>query len=351
MKKLALFLLVIANSLFAQIEVETHKNNETEQEVKPILDSITRIKDYKTASQYLGLVGVEIFTLPKNPNYEFKKNSKNINIPDNSYFIVDSLNFLALKGYFKEESVIISGHEYDKLVSNKYIRKETPIVNLYIHKKDSNEKYVLMQSVSSYWEKNNDFNQIISIPYFNYLKTKYVDKEILYTPYDYYKYRLEPYKEFSKIDSSDIYRVSKISVKETIKTFEEYYNIKASLINYKNEISEEYLSAIIKRSLLLSEYKSAIESYKQSKIQDSLLIEKRKSEKISQMIKKYGKYYGKIIGKNKVIIGMTKQMCEDAWGKPDTVNQTTTTYGTNEQWVYDYSYLYFENGKLTTIQN
>jgi hypothetical protein len=39
------------------------------------------------------------------------------------------------------------------------------------------------------------------------------------------------------------------------------------------------------------------------------------------------------------------------WGKPQKVNKTINGYGTSEQWVYDGGYLYFDNGKLTTIQN
>ena len=51
-------------------------------------------------------------------------------------------------------------------------------------------------------------------------------------------------------------------------------------------------------------------------------------------------------------IGMTKTEAENStWGKPKKINKTTTAYGTHEQWVYDgYKYLYFDNGKLTSIQ-
>lgn len=52
-------------------------------------------------------------------------------------------------------------------------------------------------------------------------------------------------------------------------------------------------------------------------------------------------------------IGMTKSQVLNStnWGKPKSVNTTTNKYGTQEQWVYgNYQYLYFDNGKLTTIQ-
>lgn len=58
-----------------------------------------------------------------------------------------------------------------------------------------------------------------------------------------------------------------------------------------------------------------------------------------------------LIRQGKVRIGMTKAVCELSWGKPQKINKTIGTYGTTEQWVYEGSYLYFKNGKLTSIQN
>lgn len=56
--------------------------------------------------------------------------------------------------------------------------------------------------------------------------------------------------------------------------------------------------------------------------------------------------------KEGVSIGMSKQdVYESAWGRPKRVNSTHNAYGTHEQWVYDGGYLYFENDKLTSIQN
>lgn len=55
-----------------------------------------------------------------------------------------------------------------------------------------------------------------------------------------------------------------------------------------------------------------------------------------------------------VSIGMTaRQVLEESnWGKPKSVNRTTTARGTSEQWVYGGNqFLYFENGILTAVQN
>ena len=53
-------------------------------------------------------------------------------------------------------------------------------------------------------------------------------------------------------------------------------------------------------------------------------------------------------------IGMTMAtvISKTSWGKPVSVNRTTTAKGVEEQWVYGGgNYLYFFNGKLTAIQN
>jgi hypothetical protein len=48
---------------------------------------------------------------------------------------------------------------------------------------------------------------------------------------------------------------------------------------------------------------------------------------------------------------MTSAMALASWGEPNKVNRTVGKWGVNEQWVYDDTYLYFENGKLTSWQD
>jgi len=56
-----------------------------------------------------------------------------------------------------------------------------------------------------------------------------------------------------------------------------------------------------------------------------------------------------------IVIGMTERQARLSWGQPDDINRTVTSETRNEQWVYgdgpEKSYLYFENGELTTYQN
>lgn len=51
-------------------------------------------------------------------------------------------------------------------------------------------------------------------------------------------------------------------------------------------------------------------------------------------------------------IGMTAQEVQDSlWGKPESINKTTTALGVSEQWVYSNGrYVYLDNGVVTTIQ-
>lgn len=71
----------------------------------------------------------------------------------------------------------------------------------------------------------------------------------------------------------------------------------------------------------------------------------------NQFIKKYGTRLGNLVALREVVIGMTKQMVKDARGLPDDINRTQGNYGTHEQWVYDGSYIYFQNGRVTSIQD
>ena len=70
-----------------------------------------------------------------------------------------------------------------------------------------------------------------------------------------------------------------------------------------------------------------------------------------RMISKYGKYWGKLVGEGQLEIGMTKQMCRDSWGEPESINRTSTRYGNHEQWIYSTIYVYFDNGKISAIQD
>lgn len=79
---------------------------------------------------------------------------------------------------------------------------------------------------------------------------------------------------------------------------------------------------------------------------------KKEQEKRLLILQKYGKIKGENILNGKVSIGMTKSMCQDAWGVPNDTKKTTNSKGTNEIWIYNYkTKLIFENEILIQIEN
>lgn len=65
---------------------------------------------------------------------------------------------------------------------------------------------------------------------------------------------------------------------------------------------------------------------------------------------KYGAFWMSIL-QSEVKQGMDIEMCRMAWGKPARINQTMLQGSPQEQWVYDDGhYLYFKNGKLSSVQ-
>ena len=61
----------------------------------------------------------------------------------------------------------------------------------------------------------------------------------------------------------------------------------------------------------------------------------------------------KLALKPSAAIGMTKSQVRNNtnWGSPNYIKTTIDSHGKSEQWVYgDREYLYFKNGKLTSIQ-
>lgn len=80
--------------------------------------------------------------------------------------------------------------------------------------------------------------------------------------------------------------------------------------------------------------------------------EKEEREHKAALYRKYGRQTADLILAGKVRIGMTREMCREAWGSPDDINRSSGSWGVHEQWVYGLgSYLYFENGILSSIQN
>ena len=77
-------------------------------------------------------------------------------------------------------------------------------------------------------------------------------------------------------------------------------------------------------------------------------INKRKQNNIS----KYGLEMGTLINNGRIALGMTKNMCREAWGVPMNSYRTKVPGKQSEVWLYNYkTRVYFENGKVVRIDD
>lgn len=111
----------------------------------------------------------------------------------------------------------------------------------------------------------------------------------------------------------------------------------------KTKQEKEEFKQKIKNEVAADKEKSEAEKQKQ---------EEKKQQLIVEVAKKYGHNKAEKLVNGIIWVGCTKEMVELSWGKPQDVNTTVTAYSKREQWVYGIgSYVYFEDGKVTVIQN
>ena len=71
-----------------------------------------------------------------------------------------------------------------------------------------------------------------------------------------------------------------------------------------------------------------------------------------QLTQKYGAEIATDIINKRVVLGMTPEMCQEAWGVPFNKCKTTIDDETATAWVYGYKiYLYFVNNELVKIRD
>ena len=386
MKKLLIFATVMVTSIICgQIPISYSEGKKIA--VIPVENFDVNISKYKTAGEILGLVGNRIYALPLNKDYNetgygymgiyylTKEKYKGLNkiYKPGEYRPVnikeDYSNLLAGK-YFKVNNIKFGG---DKEISpekwdekNKYQSVVSLYgVEIYITDENNNEKFKL---------ESRAFNHFVAEKYFENMKSKYLGKSFIK---DFYKYNYNPKKSYKDVYESKYFDPKEIDKEDLIKVvaveytfsprlsypdlelkfdnypaqnldrfsltpFDEYQNYYLGYQAYKQKrIEEEKLEKIAKE-----------EQYEKERIEQEKIWEKQRSEKHARLIKKYGKSIAKEMMDGYVRIGWTKEMCIESWGEPNGINKTTNKYSVSEQWVYEGgSYLYFENGKLVTIQN
>lgn|ERR1017187_1705056 len=93
------------------------------------------------------------------------------------------------------------------------------------------------------------------------------------------------------------------------------------------------------------------EAQKQKEV--NIRLDKQRQEKenhLTDCVNKYGQHFGSLVAEDKVTIGMTKEMCKEAWGSPYDTYKIINDSGIEETWFYSWKHtLYFENGILKII--
>ena len=404
MKYYTIIFLFISINCLSQIKIEEPEENiNNSQPLKPVIVENIDLNEYKKAEQFLGLIGRELLYLPRNSKYKLgyddyesisfipkeklklnkEKYKRNTLVQmdrsrkelfdyleiEGNYFIVDSIQFYDSSFDWRKRITGLDFKENQKKLASDYSFFGS--IDIYTHHKKTNK--IIIFNIAD----KNDSEKLISVSYFNYLTLEYLDKKVILKKRGYENYREnEELSSYNRkvLDSTQIFDVTKIVLTEPKTEYYEYYTPVFYLKNLENDIKEFAYYKIKDDLIFLDEFNIQadlkeerdlilMDSLKRVRIANEKLrkeqVELRKAknkkirkERLERYVKKYGKDDGETIANYKVRIGMTKQMCEDSWGKPESINKTTNSYGTSEQWVYgDGNYLYFDNEKLTSIQN
>jgi len=111
----------------------------------------------------------------------------------------------------------------------------------------------------------------------------------------------------------------------------------------KNELDRKQEEELAKQKLKEKREKETIERAEAKR--------KELEERRLKFIIEYGEKYGELVSINELEIGMSKEMCADAWGAPTKIKQLETGSGIYDIWNYlDIAKLYFINDKLSKIE-
>ena len=168
-----------------------------------------------------------------------------------------------------------------------------------------------------------------------------------YTSY-YTTYTTSYYFPFFYLDKrTDTYSYyGCIFTENTIKDFIYLFN-EAEL-----ETSQKQAQAEAERKRIEAE-RAKLRAEEKAKHQKWLREEaERKAQWQAEMIREYGEKYGNAIIEGKVMLGMSQQMCQEAWGRPIDKYNTFTPTTSKSTWLYNYkTFLHFVDGKLVKIEN
>lgn len=266
--------------------------------------------------------------LMENQDYEeFKKKIKKIgNISDEIkayYTLVEKLDKINEK--IKNTDIKdLDTEKYNKIKSMYHvIQKDETLTNEIkekINEKNIYFRYYYRVSTAKGWEEQKIYEAALE----DYLTAQSIIKDV-------------DNEEINKEINKYITNIKEKAYSSLKNKIEKYLNKKNYVDGYRDiSLYEEIIKS--------SEDSELIKLYEKIKKEKEEKEEKEAAEREATR-KKIKKQQG-------VRIGMSKQdVLDSSWGKPTKINKSVYSWGTTEQWVYpNYNYLYFENGKLTSIQ-
>lgn len=363
MKKVLLSLLVLTNistvSVFSQIKMAQMPEKE-KKEVIFTYDSLTnvdRMKGVEHKNRFKHLTGQKIVSISSS----------------------DYSNFFKYGGEYSSIKSYRNG-EYIANLENKTFVVDSVSGSTFYLKEENNPYNSIILYVDSDYEWMADFAWV-SLGYFEKIKQLYLGKELVYIhkdedfdlEYHYGSHSHDRFMDYNtkrnltkKIPRNSVWKCTDVLVLPGKLEFGDCDN--RVILNIENDKYGKYY-IFASKLLQLKEWKrdnflTMEEFHKYQAVQNQLRAEakakaakaaeeaaKRENERRTNILARYGEYYGNLILQGKIVIGMTKQQCIDAIGNPTRINRTTTASTIYEQWVYSGRYLYFENGKLVTIQD
>jgi hypothetical protein len=85
--------------------------------------------------------------------------------------------------------------------------------------------------------------------------------------------------------------------------------------------------------------------------EENIQWQKERQEKLKKLQEKYPNDIALRIFDSAIWIGMSKAMLYDSRGYPEDINKTTGSWGVHEQCIYGDTYIYLENGYVSSWQD
>ena len=186
----------------------------------------------------------------------------------------------------------------------------------------NNEKYIFKKDERYYIEKI-DFSQIDNTCYYMYAILK-----------DDYNNKIQMPVKYLETDNSG-YLGGLFVLEDSVLARKKRYELETAK----------------KDSIDIIYYKSIKKKYGNSYAAFYMELSYFQKETFRKAAAKWGPSVAKDISEGYVRIGWNKEKCLMSWGKPKDINKSIGSWGVHEQWCYSSGYLYFENGKLTSIQD